>query len=257
MIAAQDHPARLIASRLAALGHPPDYLARDAMDALVRGAAGSEQRLRAGLAGALFLAATEDAPRVDRLHVQRALEDAPPAPELALPASRRLRVSPWAALPLFLAAALLFRLARHHERPAQPVAVEHRAAPAAPAAIPPIAQHPVVDAAPPAAVMLEESPPIVSIVIGPHTRQTAPELQALAAILRQAGLPTAILHAALPAGPADPAVSYFYAEDRRLADRVARILDARPYPQLPAPGPRLVGGQAGTVPPGSVEIRLP
>jgi hypothetical protein len=270
MIAAQgsmggrgrDRPALLVASRLAALGHSPEYFSRDAMDALVRGAAGSDQRLRAGLAGALFLAATEDAPRVDRLHVQRALEDAPDPP---LPASRPLWLSPWASLPLYLAAALLFLLPRQHQRLAQPVTVEHSGGPGV--AAPSVAQRPVAapsgaahPAAPPRVILLpEQLPPVISMVLGEETRQAAPELEALTASLRQAGLPPAILYALPESAPADPAVAYFYAEDRRLADRVARLLDTTPYPRQPAAaGPRLVARRADALPPpGSVEIRLP
>ncbi len=79
--------AACIAARLRALGHPADLLTGEAVAALTQHAGGSIPRLRAALAGALFLASTEEAPRIERSHVERAVanlpEPAPPAGTLA------------------------------------------------------------------------------------------------------------------------------------------------------------------------------
>ncbi len=72
-----------VAQRLQVLGHPPDLLDRPATACLVGYASGSERQLRAGLAAVLFVASTEDAPKVDAALVRRALQtgrDADQAP---------------------------------------------------------------------------------------------------------------------------------------------------------------------------------
>ncbi len=75
-----------IAQRLQLLGHPADLLDRHAVACLVGSARGSERQLRADLAAVLFVASTEDAPKVDAALVRRALQtglrdaDQAPAP---------------------------------------------------------------------------------------------------------------------------------------------------------------------------------
>ncbi len=78
-----------IADRLHTLGHPADLLTDDAVDEVAAYASGSMARLRTALASALFLAATEHAPRIDRSHVSRAIaslpQDAAPSAEPPAP----------------------------------------------------------------------------------------------------------------------------------------------------------------------------
>jgi len=65
----------VIAGRLAELGHGRDFLEPGAVDELLvrsRHVAGGVQ---AALAATLFLASTEDAPRIERAHVERAVPD--------------------------------------------------------------------------------------------------------------------------------------------------------------------------------------
>jgi hypothetical protein len=71
-------PRACIAARLAALDRPADFLTEDAVEALLAHAGGSLPRLRAALASTLFLGSTEDAPRVDRSYVERAVSALPP-----------------------------------------------------------------------------------------------------------------------------------------------------------------------------------
>ncbi len=61
----------LVAQRLTELGRDRDVVTHDAMTALL-GCADSGAALRSVLTGAMFLASTEDAPRVDASHVARA-----------------------------------------------------------------------------------------------------------------------------------------------------------------------------------------
>jgi hypothetical protein len=81
--------ALAIAARLAALHHPPDLLDPSAVAALIEHAGGSTRRLRAALASTLFLASSEDAPRIGAALVARALHDGPAPRGGARPAVTR------------------------------------------------------------------------------------------------------------------------------------------------------------------------
>ena len=63
----------LVSARLASLGHNEDFITQDALDAL-RARAGHETgSFAAALGAVLFLAATEDAPRIESRHVEQAV----------------------------------------------------------------------------------------------------------------------------------------------------------------------------------------
>ena len=69
----------LVSARLAALGHGEDFVTPDALDALHARAGHQSESFTAALGAVLFLAATEDAPRVESRHVEQAvpLHDGP------------------------------------------------------------------------------------------------------------------------------------------------------------------------------------
>ena len=67
--------AACVAERLKTLGHPADLVTPGALEALMEHAGGSIPRLRAALASTIFLASTEDAPHIERDHVERAVEN--------------------------------------------------------------------------------------------------------------------------------------------------------------------------------------
>jgi hypothetical protein len=157
----------MIARRLRALGHAPDYLAPGAVDCLMLHAGGSVEQLRMGLAAVLFLAATEDAPLVDEKLAARALHTNGAAP--AGPSPVGFAPTNWVLPTLFgvLVTGLMLALAIVATRK-PPVASPVPAIVVAPAPIhtPPVSTVPVVTvptvtlptAQAPASTVIEEAP---------------------------------------------------------------------------------------------------
>ncbi len=298
------------------MGHPPDLLDHQAITALIEHAGGSGVRLRAALAATLFLASTEDAPRIGRTLVARALQesgDIPAAPPVVPRRWKRVLV-PAACLAAGAAlglAVLVYRpsspeaskpahttlaqavpvppqgLAAEAERqpppdaqatlpqtlPAPP-AVTQAPAPAQPAAPAPLSAAPEPVAPEPAApkpAAASSAPPIPpDLPAGPPTRvvlmvssqgqATAQKLDSLTKHLHAAGIGEVETQSSSSAHARRP-VSYFFADDLPVAERITQILAVEDWPRLArnALTPRLVVPPAGlpSRQPGLIEIQLP
>ncbi len=321
----------LIARRLVALDHPPDLLDPGAVAALVADARGSGRRLRTTLAATLFLASTEDAPRIDAALVRRALAaQATPLTPIAvdsLPAGRP-RIAPRHLLLAITAAALAIGLvlivlqphtpapeprtaailplqspaaappppAQSQDQPPSPEKLQSQAAqppasqaqPAPPRTAPPPASSqpgparpppvlaplppPVAVAAPPAPpsggapnlqpqAALPQAAPASILLLYPASRPSVlTQLRPVAEALHRAGY-TDIRARPVHAPPPRRAVSFFYSDDKSLADAVARTLAGVHWPRLNGVllQPSLVLLPAGlpSRSPGAIEIQLP
>jgi hypothetical protein len=270
-----------IAARLAALGRPTDFLTEDAIEALVAHAGDSLPRLRAALASTLFLGSTEEALRVDRTYVERAVASLPPAG----PRQHRRLHSVW----------LLAGVAAASVAIGVPVAVWHadtfatgeaapvaRAAPAIPASLaaaqppqpavtaPPLSQ-PITVRNPPlppgarpltaASSTAIPAPPVVVLRYQPSAPAAEAQLAFAAAALRHAGFPR--VYAYPLRGRATPiGVRYFYPGDQAAAQRLLAIA-AGPLGENPWLHRRtellLVPQSAAKPahPPGTLELILP
>jgi len=262
----------IIARRLRALEHAPDYLEPGAVALLLRHAGGSGARLRAGLASVLFLASTEDAPAVDAALAARALGGMVPAagPEAA-PGVRGRRaalgaVAAAAALaailvwqpepPTFLAPEPLLHLAPDVSSPAQ-IVLEPTALPAP---LPPavlVRQPPV----PPMLASLPEAPTAsVLLLFPPRNANALAGLRPLALQLQQVGV--AHIRARPAATPAARRVVYFFhADDAKLAQLIADTVARAHWPHTEGNSlqPLLVQSPPGSPAhaPGEIEVRLP
>ncbi len=334
----RDAARAVIAARLRSLGHPPDLLDSQAIAALLEHAGGSALKLRAALAGTLFLASTEDAPRIGRVLVQRALQESegPLAAPIATPRTGRrwLLAAPVLAGAGALALTLVLLLHRPTPRPALPVRPNPPAVSVPPdppvmalppriAAVTPPAQTKVATPLPPAPEIAASPLPAASIPASPPPAASTPASSSpvastpappspAAAAEHQAAIgpvETVVAKPApapvdLPAAPPataillvsarDPAayqhldslmqhlraagvgqietrqgpatrprrsISYFFADDLPLAQKVTAILADEGWPRLDgnALAPRLVLPPSGMPPrrPGLVEIQLP
>ena len=309
----------VIAARLRALGHPPDLLDHQAVTALVEHAGGSGVRLRAALASALFLASTEDASRIGRALVNRALQesgDIPPAPQASVSRPAHRWLLPGAAAvagAVFVLALLVYHpwsppvanlparpvektIAQASTGPAQnapagranqfpnravpkpppeppgdlakplpnPAPASVVIAPPVPAAAEPAAAPPEAPAETAASAVPLDLPavPPANVVLMVSTRDAAAaqRLDGLVRDLRAAGIDHVVTQPSSSAR-ARRAVSYFFADDLPLAQRITQILAGEGWPRLASNSlaPRLVIPPPGMPQrqPGLIEIQLP
>lgn len=259
--------AAAIASRLATLGHPPDLLDGEAVQALVAHAGGSATRLRAALASTLFLASTEDAARIGRKLVERAIQDSLPS---ATPVGRNRRPFAGAAIGGALLLAIAVALWTHRPHPKSAIPPAPRALSAAKVAAPAPnirpAPQPVGTAAPPPAepdptAILPGAPPsAVLITFSPHRTGPSGSLDLLVARLHAAGIGQVETRPGLAARARRP-IAYFFADDLPLARTVLQAVTDSNWPLLErnSLAPLLVLSPTGLVPrrPGQIEIHLP
>jgi hypothetical protein len=277
-----------IAARLAALDRPPDFLTEDAVAALLAHAGGSLPRLRAALASTLFLSATEDAPRADHTHVERAVAALPP---LGPGTARRAGVHSVWLLAGAAVVALIVGVPIALWRTEPGAAAAPGAATTAPAQLAPQSQ--VYALQQPAAVLVVQTPPTAlahlpalrpgrtltaqtagamtvppprappAIVLRyqPADRWAADKLAAASAYLRRAGFTR--IYAFPLRGHATPiGVRYFFPEDQDAARRVLAVA-AGPLGERPLMQRRtamlLVRQPASqhAHPPGTLELILP
>jgi hypothetical protein len=278
-LAPESDAEALIARRLRALGHAPDYLSPQAIAALLAHAAGSPEPLRVALAAVLFLAATEDAPRVDAALVARALntnrvEPAGPAPvgsgraHWLLPAAFGVGVTG-----LMLALAILATRPPPEAAPVATIAVIAQA----PLRLPPREVSPrlrpppptMVPAPPalaplPPAITIRELPvpqavpatPSVLLLFPAHSPRALARLRTVARALQRAGI-TDIRAQPIATEITRQAVSFFHPDDSTLAQLVATTIASAHWPHLEhdALAPSLVVQPAR--PAGEIEVALP
>ena len=260
---------RLVAARLSALDRPADLVREDGLESLCQQTNGSEDRLRALLAGALFIASTEDSEHVGADHVLRAaalLE--PDAADLEASAPPRPRW-PIGVAAGGLAAAVLSIIASVEfagggRRAPVPVEIMASAPLAPPAAPRPTALHAVIPtlAAPGAMeadtiasseVALPMQPPAAVIIRYTAGAPGASSLvESMARRLEAAGISPAFALAAR-GELTKPSISYFYDEDRPTAVQAAAAAGQETLP------PRLMTPIEGKTlrPPGTIEISVP
>jgi hypothetical protein len=286
--------AACVAARLKTLGHPADMLTPGALEALVGHADGSLSRLRAALTSAIFLAATEDSPRIERHHVERAVAQA--GPDAALAAPDRLSGGPagprrrggffalgWGGAAAAIIAAIVFGhgpgTGRSAQAPPAP-AIAKIVPPAAPLPAAPANPAPVLAASPQADAPAPAPPPLAApkppvparpVSSGPTVivlryrsgdRWARDKLKAASMRLRQAGYTRIYALAWHGPDPASP-VTYFYNQDREAAQAVNRVVARARLLGGPAwwrdAGPALAPGPAGLDRhrPGTIETLLP
>ncbi len=282
----------VVALRLADLDHEGDYITAGAFEELYARSHESEAALRAALNATLFLASTEDAPRIEALHVRQAVPAAEPVrlktSETAWgPATRLVG---WlgaccAAFALILLAGRWLPLFEV-QAPAPVVAVGTAPAKVMPKQAAARAAAPLPDVAvrtlplPPEAddhvavantslepSLLPEAPPLqVTLVFPAYDRLERSEIGRIATFLQRSGASEVRLEridASRRAGRpiARNRVFYFFRQDLGLARHVAALLDtagANDATRTPW-SPHLVLAPPGVAshPPGSVEAYIP
>jgi hypothetical protein len=252
----------LVQARLAALGHAPDFMTHEALEALRARAGHEEGMLGAALSAVLFVVATEDAPRIESRHVEQAVPEGE-APRPAAPGGWRGVQIASAGLGGAAAGALLALWVVH--RPAHvmgpvvvvepPVVVALAPKRLAPVVVP---ESPLVD--------LPVAPPLrVTLLVPAGDTESARRFVAVAARLRDAGIGGVQVESFNDAKKDVRAlrnhVVYYFRQDALLAENLVNALDSAEDSSHIRNSwvPILVPAVAGSTshPPGSIDVFAP
>jgi hypothetical protein len=263
----------LVDAKLASLGHDTSFLTPAALDTLRARAGHEAAAFGAALGAVLFLAATEDAPRIESRHV----EEAVPIAEAPLPpASAGWRAWQIVAAGAVAGALLVFWVTQRPARVAgsapesAPIVkaappAQAMAAPAPPSPIKPAPPAPPKPTPPPEVALPSAPPHRVSLVIPAGDRETSNRFTDIANRLRQAKLGDVRLES-INSAKTDTRtmrhhVVYFFSQDKEFAKNVADALDSAEDAShirrawVPILVPAAVG--AALHPPGSIDVFAP
>jgi hypothetical protein len=258
----------LVNARLAALGHGGDFVSPAALEELRARAGHAAEAFGAALGAVLFLAATEEVPRIEPGLVMQAV----PAGETSSPPTAPHRLWMVFAVAFCLACAgagLVWVMHRPAPRPSvagpkpPPVAVTS-APPTVTTALPAIYVSPPIPLPPP--FDLPTTPPArISLDVPAGDRATLASFTVIAEKLRQAGFSDVTVEkfnsAKIQTGALRNHVVYYFKEDAKLAENVAAALEIADSADHIRNhwSPVLVVGRAGIAahPPGSIDVFAP